>query len=155
MSILDDIRACARAYELSNGLRPTCVYFGHGEILALRQWALRQWAHANRTATEPIRSNTVEVNGLKVYQVDDDDPHIRVDSGEDSPALKLADQLSMAQAEISRLRDGFMRLDTASDLQMRDGDLAREVAKEMLGGNDNWPQDHCMDCARPVPKLTR
>lgn len=109
---------CRSEYAIVNYAIPETI-----AVDAQAQWNL---------CRDCVGSNTAEVQRMKIYQVDDDEPHICVGSVGDSPALKLADQLSMAQAEISRLRDGFMRLDTASDLQMRDGDLAREVAKEML-----------------------
>ena len=43
------------------------------------------------------------------------------------------DELIKAEREIDRLRAGYMRLRDASDNEMRDGDLARTVAIELLG----------------------
>lgn len=42
-----------------------------------------------------------------------------------------------AADEIERLRNGYRRLRDATDTGMRDGDLAREIADEML--NDQAP----------------
>ena len=43
-----------------------------------------------------------------------------------------AEIASEADAEIQRLREGFARLRDAGDLEMGDGDLARQIASEML-----------------------
>lgn len=40
-----------------------------------------------------------------------------------------------ADAEIERLRYGYERLISATDTEMGDGDLAREIAREMLRPN--------------------
>ena len=37
-----------------------------------------------------------------------------------------------AREEIERLREGYARLRDAGDLEMGDGDLARQIASEML-----------------------
>lgn len=43
-----------------------------------------------------------------------------------------AEIASEADAEIQRLREGYARLLDAGDLEMGDGDLARQIASEML-----------------------
>ena len=40
--------------------------------------------------------------------------------------------VELLEAEISRLRFGYERLRDATDSAMADGDLAREIAKQML-----------------------
>ena len=53
---------------------------------------------------------------------------------QDSASLRAAaaEIASEADAEIQRLREGFARLRDAGDLEMGDGDLARQIASEML-----------------------
>lgn len=77
MTIVDEIRTCASEYEMSTGLMPTRVYLGRGEMLALGKWA-----HENGYATEPTTAaregaDRPEVLGLKAYEVNDDEPHMR------------------------------------------------------------------------------
>lgn len=39
-----------------------------------------------------------------------------------------------AEAEASALREGYLRIRDASDSEMMDGDMARSIASDMLGG---------------------
>ena len=43
------------------------------------------------------------------------------------------DAIDEIEAERKRLLAGYREISTATDLQMRDGDLAREIAARMLG----------------------
>jgi len=36
------------------------------------------------------------------------------------------------KAQVEKMRDGYIALDASTDLEMQDGDLARDIAKEML-----------------------
>lgn len=58
----------------------------------------------------------------------------RIMNIQDSASLRAAaaEIASEADAEIQRLREGYARLLDAGDLEMGDGDLARQVASEML-----------------------
>lgn len=58
----------------------------------------------------------------------------RIMNIQDSASLRAAaaEIASEADAEIQRLREGYARLRDAGDLEMGDGDLARQIASEML-----------------------
>lgn len=38
-TIIDEITACAFEYEMSTGMKPTRIYMGRQEMLALGRWA--------------------------------------------------------------------------------------------------------------------
>lgn len=50
--------------------------------------------------------------------------------------LDEAKTLRDGVAEIERLRNGFRRIQSSSDREMMDGDLARDIAHEMLKTKD-------------------
>ena len=50
----------------------------------------------------------------------------------DSLTAGYRDLRKEAAVEIMRLREGYVRLRDAGDLEMGDGDLARQIANEML-----------------------
>lgn len=50
----------------------------------------------------------------------------------DSLSAGYSDLRKEAAVEIMRLREGYVRLRDAGDLEMGDGDLARQIANEML-----------------------
>ena len=53
-------------------------------------------------------------------------------AGYDNLSAGYSDLRKEAAAEITRLREGYVRLRDAGDLEMGDGDLARQIASEML-----------------------
>ena len=70
MTILDEIRRCAFEYEMNTGIKPSRVYLGRGEMLALGKWAYEAGYKSEPTSRQ-------KVLGLTAYEVDDDEPHMR------------------------------------------------------------------------------
>lgn len=73
MTIMDEIRRCAYEYEISTGFKPTRVYLGHSEMLGLGKWT----DGAGYKSEQATGKDKWEVMGMKVYEVNDDRPHVR------------------------------------------------------------------------------
>lgn len=65
------------------------------------------------------------------------DGYLNTNAHLEAKVAMLERELAESQAREARLRAGYMRIRNANDSQMRDGDMAREVAGEMLA----IPQD--------------
>jgi uncharacterized cysteine cluster protein YcgN (CxxCxxCC family) len=73
--IVKEIKSCARDYELHTGFKPKRVYLGRDEVKQLRDWALE---NADCLYAEVAEGkNRPEVHGMYVYEVNDDNPHMR------------------------------------------------------------------------------
>lgn len=76
---------------MSTGVKPTRVYLGRGEIRDLERWAhmnardmdtIENWAYSARYKTKPPApfegaAMPKKVAGMVVYEVNDDEPHMR------------------------------------------------------------------------------
>lgn len=77
MTIIDEITRCAAEYEMSTGIKPTRVYLGRGEMLALGKWAYDAGYKTEPTTAAMEGAARPEVMGLMAYEVNDDEPHMR------------------------------------------------------------------------------
>jgi hypothetical protein len=77
MIIVEEIRRCAVEYEMSTGINPTRVYLGRGEMKRLMQWAYNNQYVGEGEITAEEGDPRPEVNGLFVYEVNEDGPHMR------------------------------------------------------------------------------
>jgi hypothetical protein len=76
-SIILQITRCAHEYEMSTGLKPTRIYLGRQETLALGKWAHGE-GHQSKPGTAAREGmERPEIMGLPVYVVNDDAPHMR------------------------------------------------------------------------------
>ena len=75
--IIKEIELLMFDYEINTGFKPTRLYLGRQEMLALGQWALDNgYQYSNKTAAQECKSRP-EVCGLVAYEVNDDGPHMR------------------------------------------------------------------------------
>jgi hypothetical protein len=78
-SIIAEIELCSEEYEMSTGFRPSRVYLGRQEAQRLIQYAVDE-GHRDTTTLEVgewENRDRPEVYGLKVYMVNDSNPHMR------------------------------------------------------------------------------
>ena len=76
MQIMNDIKTCATEYHMSTGVAATRVYLGRQELHRLAVWASHQW-YGENIDIEGEGVARPEVWGMKVYAVNDDEPHMR------------------------------------------------------------------------------
>lgn len=76
MSIIDEISMCASVYEMCTGTKPTRVYLGRCEMLALGKWAYEAGYKEEPTTAALEGGRRPEVLGMKSYEVNDDEPHM-------------------------------------------------------------------------------
>ena len=76
MQIMNDIKECAAEYRMSTGVSATRVYLGRPELHALAVWASHQ-DYGEHIDVEGEGAARLEVWGMKVYAVNDDEPHMR------------------------------------------------------------------------------
>ena len=77
MDVMTEILQCAAEYEMSTGIKPTRVYLGRGEMLALGLWAYEAGYKTTPCTAAAEGAARPEVHGLKAYEVNDDEPHMR------------------------------------------------------------------------------
>jgi hypothetical protein len=77
MKVIDDIRRCAAEYEMNTGSKPTRVYLGRSEMLALGKWAYDAGYKTEPTTAAMEGAARPEIMGMPVYEVNDDEPHMR------------------------------------------------------------------------------
>lgn len=75
-TIIDEIRTLAAEYEMSTGLKPTRIYMGRQEMLALGKWAYENGYQDNNGTAAREGKERPEVMGLPIYEVNDDGPHM-------------------------------------------------------------------------------
>jgi hypothetical protein len=78
-SIIEEIELCSNEYEMSTGFRPSRVYLGRQETQRLIQYAFDLGLRDTTTLEVGEWENMYrpEVYGLKVYMVNDSNPHMR------------------------------------------------------------------------------
>jgi hypothetical protein len=76
-SIIQKITVCAAEYEMSTGLKPTRIYLGRQEALALGKWAHDEGHQSEPGTAAREGMERPEIMGLPVYVVNDDAPHMR------------------------------------------------------------------------------
>ena len=77
MGIIEDITQCSAEYIISTGIKPTRVYLGRGEILALGKWAYDNGYQETQGTAACDGLHRPEVVGLKIYEVNDSNEHMR------------------------------------------------------------------------------
>lgn len=77
MQIITEIARCAAEYEVRTGIKPTRVYLGRGEMLALMKWAYAIGYKTEPTTTTGESPAKLGIMGLMVYEVNDDEPHMQ------------------------------------------------------------------------------
>ena len=76
--IIGELSMCANEYETSTGRKPTRFYLGKTEIQALGRFAYdRGFIDDTSNVEMKTSGERHKVLGLKIYAVDDDEPHMR------------------------------------------------------------------------------
>ena len=76
-TIIKDIALCAEEYEMSTGIKPTRLYLGRREMLALGKLIYKNSYQENKGVTAREGKARPEVLGYQIYEVNDDGPHMR------------------------------------------------------------------------------
>ena len=75
--IIQKITACSVEYEMSTGQKPTRIYMGRQEMLALGKWFHDEGSQFKPVTADREGLERTEIMGLPVYEVNDDAPHMR------------------------------------------------------------------------------